>query len=85
MCDILVVDDDELVRSTLSSILEMEGWCIREAGSPDEATVVTENASDGGLDTHRFDSTSARYVRITGTERATQWGISIQEAGVFSK
>lgn len=43
MCDILVVDDDELVRSTLSSILEMEGWCIREAGSPDEATVVTEN------------------------------------------
>lgn len=49
------------------------------------STVVTENASDGGLDTHRFDSTSARYVRITGTERATQWGISIQEAGVFSK
>ncbi|UPG72437.1 response regulator [Roseomonas gilardii subsp. gilardii] len=43
MCDILVVDDDELVRATLSSILEMEGWCIREAASPDEATVVTES------------------------------------------
>ena len=37
MCDVLVVDDDDLVRMTLSSVLEMEGWNVREAGSPQEA------------------------------------------------
>ncbi|MFF9403118.1 discoidin domain-containing protein [Streptomyces sp. NPDC014744] len=41
-------------------------------------------AGDGGLDTARFAKTRARYVRIQGLERGTQWGYSLREVGVYS-
>ncbi len=35
--DVLIVDDDDLVRATLASVMEDEGWTVREARSPAEA------------------------------------------------
>ncbi|MCX4966864.1 discoidin domain-containing protein [Streptomyces sp. NBC_00654] len=47
-------------------------------------TASSTTAGDGGLDTVRFDGTPARYVRIQGLERGTQWGYSLHEVGVYS-
>ncbi len=48
-------------------------------------TVATQTAGDGGLDSVRLpDGTSARYVRVVADKRATRYGISIYEVGVFS-
>ncbi|UPG72142.1 response regulator [Roseomonas gilardii subsp. gilardii] len=35
--DVLIVDDDDLVRATLASVMEDEGWTVREARNPAEA------------------------------------------------
>lgn len=48
-------------------------------------TAVTENASDGGTDTHQFSAVSARYVRMTGVSRATAWGYSLYEFEVYGE
>ncbi|MFF8952508.1 discoidin domain-containing protein [Streptomyces sp. NPDC014940] len=47
-------------------------------------TAWSTTAGDGGLDTARFTPEPARYVRVTGTERGTQWGYSLYEVGVHS-
>ncbi|MFI8437365.1 discoidin domain-containing protein [Streptomyces sp. NPDC079020] len=47
-------------------------------------TASSTTAGDGGLDTARFDGTPARYLRIQGLERGTQWGYSLHEVGVYS-
>ncbi|MFF4842918.1 galactose-binding domain-containing protein [Streptomyces collinus] len=47
-------------------------------------TAWSTTSGDGGLDTVRFSGTPARYVRVTGTERGTQWGYSLYEVGVYS-
>ncbi|MFB7173608.1 discoidin domain-containing protein [Streptomyces sp. NPDC056254] len=39
---------------------------------------------DGGLDTALFTGTTARYVRVHGVQRGTQWGYSLYEVGVYS-
>ncbi|MFD9373718.1 discoidin domain-containing protein [Streptomyces sp. NPDC060020] len=39
---------------------------------------------DGGLDTAQFAATPARYVRVHGLQRGTQWGYSLHEVGVYS-
>ncbi|MEE1793052.1 discoidin domain-containing protein [Streptomyces sp. BE308] len=41
-------------------------------------------AGDGGLETARFAGTAARYIRIKGLERGTQWGYSLREIGVYA-
>ncbi|WP_307530917.1 galactose-binding domain-containing protein [Streptomyces umbrinus] len=41
-------------------------------------------AGDGGLDTARFNGVPARYVRIHGLDRGTDWGYSLYEVGVHS-
>ncbi|MFC9860967.1 MULTISPECIES: galactose-binding domain-containing protein [unclassified Streptomyces] len=41
-------------------------------------------AGDGGLETARFAGTPARYIRIKGLERGTQWGYSLREIGVYA-
>lgn len=46
--------------------------------------VWSTTAGDGGLDTARFAGVSARYVRVQGLGRATQWGYSLREVGVYS-
>jgi hypothetical protein len=44
--------------------------------------VWSTTAGDGGLDTARFTGTPARYVRIQGLDRGTDWGYSLSEVGV---
>lgn len=45
---ILVVDDESLIRATLSDILQIYGYDVRQAASADAAREVL--ASDGGCD-----------------------------------
>jgi type 1 glutamine amidotransferase len=47
------------------------------------STVDTQTAGDGGVDDISFTATSARYVRVFGTQRATQWGYSLFEYEVY--
>ncbi|WP_240981940.1 MULTISPECIES: discoidin domain-containing protein [unclassified Streptomyces] len=45
-------------------------------------SVWSTAAGDGGFDTAEFASTPARYVRVHGERRATQWGYSLYEVAV---
>ncbi|MEV4316344.1 carbohydrate-binding protein [Actinocrispum sp. NPDC049592] len=45
--------------------------------------VNTVTAGDGGMDDISFTATQARYVRMIGTQRATQWGYSLWEMEVY--
>lgn len=47
-------------------------------------TAWSTTTGDGGLDTARFTGTPARYVRVHGVERGTEWGYSLHEVGVHS-
>ncbi|MFF3333863.1 discoidin domain-containing protein [Streptomyces sp. NPDC002888] len=47
-------------------------------------TAWSTTSSDGGLDTARFTGTPARYVRVQGLDRGTDWGYSLYEVGVHS-
>jgi endoglucanase Acf2 len=55
----------------------------RVAAGDEWTTVVTENAGDGGADSHEVD-TVARYVRMKGVERGTQYGYSLFGLSVWS-
>jgi hypothetical protein len=46
-------------------------------------TAADVTISSPGVKTSSFTARSARYVRITGVTRATQWGISFWDASVF--
>ncbi|WP_418960699.1 discoidin domain-containing protein [Streptomyces tritici] len=48
----------------------------------DWRTVWSTEAGDGGYDTATFDSQPARYVRVHGERRATEWGYSLHEVTV---
>jgi hypothetical protein len=45
--------------------------------------VFATSNGDGGEDVVRFAATPARYVRVTGTKRATSYGYSLYELQVF--
>ena len=47
-------------------------------------TLVTEDAGNGGVDSHEVSAT-ARFVRVHGVERATQYGYSLFELSVWSR
>lgn len=47
-------------------------------------TVWSTTSGDGGLDTAGFTAVPARYVRMLGTDRGTDWGYSLYEVGVYS-
>jgi acyl-homoserine lactone acylase PvdQ len=47
-------------------------------------TAATVTGADGGRDTAAFPATTARYVRLTGTARATQYGISLYEFEAYA-
>ncbi|MFD9353221.1 discoidin domain-containing protein [Streptomyces sp. NPDC060031] len=47
-------------------------------------TAWSTTTGDGGLDTAQFNGVSARYVRIHGVQRGTQWGYSLHEVGIYS-
>jgi hypothetical protein len=46
-------------------------------------TVFTQKASDGEIDEIMFAPVNARYVRMNGIVRATQWGFSLWEIEVY--
>ena len=46
-------------------------------------TVASPTISSRGLAVHTFTPVRARYVRVLGVTRATQWGISLWDARVF--
>lgn len=47
-------------------------------------TVFEEDSSDGGEDNIVFtDTTSGRFIRIHGQQRATQWGYSLWETAAY--
>lgn len=47
-------------------------------------TAWSTTSGDGGLDTAKFAGTPARYVRVHGLDRGTDWGYSLHEVGVNS-
>lgn len=47
-------------------------------------TAWSTTTGDGGLDTVQFAGVPARYVRVHGAGRGTQWGYSLYEVGVYS-
>ncbi|MCD0445477.1 discoidin domain-containing protein [Glycomyces sp. A-F 0318] len=49
----------------------------------DWTTVRTETAGNGGADTLQL-AASGRYVRVLCDERATEWGVSLYEFGVYT-
>ncbi|MFT2710460.1 discoidin domain-containing protein [Clavibacter sp. Sh2126] len=55
----------------------------RAAAGDEWETVVTESAGDGGRDSHAVDA-RARFVRMTGVERATPYGYSLFGLSVWS-
>ncbi|MFC9677510.1 MULTISPECIES: discoidin domain-containing protein [unclassified Streptomyces] len=48
-------------------------------------TVWSTDSGDGGLDNAVFSPVQARYVRIHGVTRATEYGYSINEAAVYGR
>ena len=46
-------------------------------------SVYTQANGAGGVETITFPQTTARYVRMVGTARATQWGYSLFEFAVY--
>jgi hypothetical protein len=54
----------------------------RTTTSDSWSTAATVTISSTGLKTHTFAARDARYVRIHGDIRATQWGISLWDARV---
>ncbi|MFT7764894.1 discoidin domain-containing protein [Clavibacter tessellarius] len=55
----------------------------RATADDDWETVVTESAGDGRHDSHAVDA-RARFVRMTGVERATPYGYSLLGLSVWS-
>ena len=55
----------------------------RTSTSNSWSTAATVSISSPGLTIHLFPARDARYVRIRGDQRATQWGISLWDARVF--
>ncbi|GGW55809.1 hypothetical protein GCM10010503_36140 [Streptomyces lucensis JCM 4490] len=47
-------------------------------------TACSTTSGNGGLDTARFTAAPARYVRVHGLDRGTDWGYSLHEVGVHS-
>jgi len=46
-------------------------------------TVYSTTTGDGGMDEIQFDPVEARYVRMFGTKRATNYGYSLWDFGVY--
>ncbi|MDQ7980572.1 discoidin domain-containing protein [Paraburkholderia sp. SARCC-3016] len=60
---------------------------VSNDGSDDDSSwtpVYTETGGKGGTEDVRFKATTARYVRMHGTKRATQFGYSLFEFGVYN-
>ncbi|WP_371614719.1 discoidin domain-containing protein [Streptomyces sp. NBC_00454] len=90
-------NDDQWIQLDLGSVnlvkrvtLDWEaayGKSYRIEVSTDGAnwqTAWSTTTGDGGLDTAQFAGVPARYVRVHGAGRGTQWGYSLYEVGVYS-
>jgi beta-galactosidase len=54
------------------------------ATNPTWNVAYTNNAGTGGTETLNFPTVQARYIRMYGTQRATQYGYSIYEFQVYN-
>ncbi|HTV83881.1 MAG TPA: beta-1,3-glucanase family protein [Dyella sp.] len=54
------------------------------ATHPTWQVATTNNAGVGGTETLTFPTVSARYIRLNGTQRATQYGYSVYEFQVYN-
>ena len=69
-------------------VLDWESACARDyrvevsTDGSTWTTVASRTGADGGLDVLAFTPTTARYVRVVGTKRATSYGYSLWEVGV---
>ncbi|MDB5053417.1 MAG: coagulation factor 5/8 type domain protein, partial [Bacilli bacterium] len=45
--------------------------------------VYSTTTGDGGIDDITFPSTNSRFVRMTGSQRGTQYGYSLWELAVY--
>ena len=52
--------------------------------NPQWQTATTNNAGVGGTETLNFPTVSGRYIRLNGTQRATQYGYSLYEFQVYN-
>jgi len=57
---------------------------VSDDGS-DWKTIYASDNCDGGKDVIDIDPVSARYVRMLGGKRATQWGFSLWEFKIFNR
>ena len=48
-------------------------------------TVWKTTSGRGGVETAQFEPTTARYVRVHGTDRATRYGYSLREVAVHAR
>jgi hypothetical protein len=48
------------------------------------STVYSTTAGNGGQEVVSFPAAQARYVRMQGVKRATQWGYSLYEFQVYA-
>ena len=51
----------------------------------DQRTAWSTDAGKGGVETAAFEPTTARYVRVHGVSRATRYGYSLREVGVYDR
>ncbi|WP_432887628.1 penicillin acylase family protein [Kribbella sp. CA-245084] len=78
--------NEQTVRRVVLDWEAAYGKAYKVEVSRDGATwqqVYTTTTGDGGEDVVRFAPTQARYVRVTGTQRATSYGYSLYEFQVF--
>jgi hypothetical protein len=52
--------------------------------NPTWNVAVTNNSGAGGVETLNFATVQARYIRLYGTQRATQYGYSVYEFQVYN-
>ena len=62
------------------------GWSVQVSGDGSSWRTVWSTTTGGsGTDVAVFAPTTARFVRVVGGTRATQYGYSIWEAGVYAR
>lgn len=79
-------------RTVGRAVLEWE-WSYARAyrievwdeGSQSWRQVWSTDSGGGGIETAKFTPTTTRWVRIVGTARATSYGYSLWEVGIYSR
>ena len=61
-----------------------KAFSLQVSGDGTQWTTVFEtDQGDGGVDDIKFKAVQARWVRLLGTKRTTQWGYSLWEIIIY--